>query len=216
MEMTGAAESQVLLSFYRALGAVQDVAKTEEADTGRYKYSYAPLGSVLDEVKRACQMFELAITQEPTQYEGQFSIVTSLIHADGGVLEFEPTVMKMPNDAQALGSAMSYLRRYSLLSIFGIAPEDDDGKAATQAERDAQNAREGNRSQAEKRIRAHIGALDADEKAMIQNEFRAAFGMGLADLPVNRHGDALGWVLKWKPTPPQGTEGDDITDQVGV
>jgi len=216
VEVVTTHDSQVVLAFYQALAAVQDVAKTEEADTGKYKYRFAPLGAVLDEVKRACAMFELAVFQEPTVYEAQFSIITSLVHADGGVMVFEPTVMRMPNDAQALGSAMSYLRRYSLLSIFGIAPEDDDGKTATQAERDAQNARDGHRTQAEKRIRAHIGALDADEKEQIQNEFRAAFGMGLADLPTNRHGDALGWVLKWKPGPPQGAEGDDITDQAGV
>jgi len=216
MEIVTKGDSQVLIAFYNALGAVQDVAKSEEADTGKYKYRYAPLGAVLDEVKRACELFELNITQEPTVYDTYFSIITSLIHADGGVLRFEPTMLKMPNDAQALGSAMSYIRRYSLLAIFGIAPEDDDGRAATQAERDAQMARDGHRTQAEKRIRAHIGALDPDDKEQIQNEFRAAFGMGLVDLPPNRHGDALGWVLKWRPGPPQGAEGDDITDQVGV
>jgi hypothetical protein len=35
------------------------------------------------------------------------------------------------NDAQGFGSALSYARRYSLMAACGIAPEDDDGNAAT-------------------------------------------------------------------------------------
>ena len=35
------------------------------------------------------------------------------------------------NDAQGFGSALTYCRRYGLLAAFGIAPEDDDGNAAS-------------------------------------------------------------------------------------
>jgi hypothetical protein len=42
---------------------------------------------------------------------------------------------KDPNDPQKFGSALTYYRRYSLLALLGLAPEDDDGNAASQPAR---------------------------------------------------------------------------------
>jgi hypothetical protein len=39
-------------------------------------------------------------------------------------------------DAQGYGSALTYARRYSILAACGIAPEDDDGNAATSSYKD--------------------------------------------------------------------------------
>jgi ERF superfamily len=175
---------QALIAFALALSAVEPVAKTQTADTGKYKYSYADLGAVIDECKRACELHGLALTQNPSMSDsGHLTVGTTIIHA-----------LKMPNDAQALGSALTYMRRYSLMSIFGIAPEDDDGAAATRSVRQ-EDQHPGYRSGAEERIRNLLGELDPEARAVVQRAFKIAFGMGLADLPVAKHGDALQFTI---------------------
>lgn len=57
-------------------------------------------------------------------------IETTLLHTSG---EFMCDVLWVPcgkNDAQGLGSAITYGRRYALMAVAGVAPVDDDGNAA--------------------------------------------------------------------------------------
>lgn len=194
---------EALIAFANALNAIENIAKTQTADTGKYTYRYADLGDVLDEVKRCAQMFKLAVTQNGSVTNGLLAVSTTLIHYETGQwLTFPAMMMKLPGDAQALGSALTYLRRYSLLTIFGIAPEDDDGRAATQSER-TQQATDGNRSEAERMIRNTLSNLDGETRRLLIEDFRSTFGMGLSDLPVPKHGDALTWVRTWTPPQPE-------------
>lgn len=50
-------------------------------------------------------------------------------------MEFGPLVLPYGNSPQAAGSAITYARRYALVAALGLATEDDDGAAATQAAR---------------------------------------------------------------------------------
>jgi len=192
-------DAAALLAFRSSLLAVEVVYKSQTADTGKYKYTYANLGDVLEEVKRVCEMFNLAITQTATALDGHLVLQTALIHESGGVYEPAPIMLPLPREAQALGSAITYLRRYSLVTIFGIPVEDDDGKAASQAER-APDQYGGYRSGAEERIHAEFSKLAQDGEDEVGKElrlrFRIVFGTGLSELPVSRHGEALEWVLK--------------------
>ena len=187
---------EALISFARALTAIEHVAKTQTADTGKYKYRYADLGDVLNECKRVCSMFGLAVTQNGTcDSSGMLAVSTTVVHVDTGQwVSFPAMMLRMPNDAQALGSALTYLRRYALLTIFGIAPDDDDGAAATRA---AQQATGGHRSEAERMIHELMTDMSPDDARAMRADFRAQFGMGLSDLPTSKHGDALGWARSW-------------------
>lgn len=195
---TGGGEA--LVAFAYALNAVENIAKTQTADTGKYSYRYADLGDVLDECKRACQMFDLAITQNPSMnVDGHLTVATTLIHhRTGQWLTFPPLMMTMPRDAQAVGSALTYMRRYALLTIFGIAPEDDDGRAATQSSRTEQQT-DGMRSEAERLFVDEMRRMPDDDARQMRADFKTTFGMGLSDLPVSKHGDALSWLRQWTP-----------------
>lgn len=50
-----------------------------------------------------------------------------------------PIISKDPDDPQKFGAAVTYMRRYSLLSLLGLAPEDDDGNSASQPRPQQQN-----------------------------------------------------------------------------
>jgi hypothetical protein len=95
--------------------------------SGTYSFDYAPLDVVLEAVRVPLAENGLAITQLLSGGE----LVTLLLHEGGGVLESR---IKIPLEEgqriQQLGSAITYLRRYSLLAILGISSEDDDDGAA--------------------------------------------------------------------------------------
>lgn len=193
---------EALIAFASALDAIEPVTKTQTADTGKYTYRYADLGDVLDECKRAARMFGLSIFQAPTVIDGHLAVQTTLIHRNGGTVEPPPLMMVLPKEAQAYGSALTYARRYALMTLFGIAPEDDDGRAATVAAQ----TEPGRRTEAERMIREVIAQMSADARRKFTNEFREEFGMGLSDLPASAHGEALTWTRRW-------IESDDQADR---
>ena len=188
-----AIDGEAVEAFGMALAAVEPVRKTQTADTGKYIYHYADLGDVLAECQRACAMHGLVITQVPTVVDGHLAVHTTLLHKNGGALPFDPLMMVLPKEAQAFGSALTYARRYALLTIFGIAPEDDDGRAATIAAQ----TQPGRRTEAERMIRESIAQMDEDTRKAFVADFKAEFGVNLTDLPAARHGAALTWSREW-------------------
>jgi len=64
----------------------------------------------------------------------KIAVITRLLHVSGQWVESELQCMVPKGDPQSIGSAITYLRRYSLAPLVGVvAEEDDDGNAASQA-----------------------------------------------------------------------------------
>lgn len=95
-----------------------------------YEYTYADLASVLSVCRKPFADNGLAIVQSPSSADGLVTVSTRLIHTSGQWIG--TTLSLRPTNAtpQAIGSAITYARRYSLLALAGIAPEDDDGQDA--------------------------------------------------------------------------------------
>jgi hypothetical protein len=120
---------QVVPAFVKALSAMDDIPRTEKVSAGPMKYSFAPLNVVLDAIRPALRDNGLAISQTPSTGEG---VTTTVFHESGQWLSFEPLLIHPAGGTpQNVGSAISYARRYALLSILGLATEDDDGSAAS-------------------------------------------------------------------------------------
>ena len=97
-----------------------------------FKSKYADLAEILNTVRPVFSANCIAIVQTPTFESGVASVETMLCHESG---EFISSVCSSPvskQDAQGIGSAITYLRRYSLAAMCGIAQEDDDGQHAVQ------------------------------------------------------------------------------------
>jgi len=95
-----------------------------------FKSKYADLASVMDACLPALNANGIAVIQPICQDEAGRSVKTILIHESGETLECAVPLIVGKNDMQGLGSAITYGRRYGLMSMAGIAPEDDDGNAA--------------------------------------------------------------------------------------
>lgn len=98
---------------------------------------YADLPAVLDEAISTCNKHGIVVLQpiQPAARENHARVETILLHADSG--EMISGAAEVPwrsesrmNDAQSYGSAVTYARRYSLVSAIGISTEDDDGQNA--------------------------------------------------------------------------------------
>ena len=97
-----------------------------------FKSKYVDLAEILNTVRPVFSANGIAIVQTPTFESGVASVETMLCHESG---EFISSVCSSPvskQDAQGIGSAITYLRRYSLAAMCGIAQEDDDGQHAVQ------------------------------------------------------------------------------------
>ena len=179
--------------FARACQGIANVTKTKTADTGKYTYTYADLSDVLRTVKDALTVQGLALSQPVQVRDGLQFVDTMIIDEETGqYLMFPGTAHALERDPQAMGSALTYGRRYTLTSLFGMEVDDDDGRAAhTTATRPTE------RSGAEKEIRALVGLMDDEQRKVYVDAFKAEHGSNLTDLRVARHGDALGWTKWW-------------------
>jgi hypothetical protein len=107
--------------------SVSKVAK--EANNPFFKSKYASLANILDTIQKPLSECGLAISQFP---DGN-ALTTILLHADSGEWMESSYVMPVAkqNDPQAMGSAMTYARRYALGSILNLnIDDDDDGEKA--------------------------------------------------------------------------------------
>lgn len=103
---------------------------------GAYSYSYAPLDSILGAVRPVLAKHGLALVQLLEDDGRGPALRTELRHAEGGQLAGSFPLLKVPESPQALGSLLTYLRRYAITAILGIATEtDDDGQAGKGSER---------------------------------------------------------------------------------
>lgn len=100
-----------------------------------FKSKYADLSSVVEAIREAFASNGLSYVQrvEPSEKD-EVRVETVILHASGEWLSCG--VLALPvskQDAQGFGSALTYARRYGLSAACGVAPEDDDGNAATKA-----------------------------------------------------------------------------------
>ena len=107
----------------------------KNANNPFFKSKYVPLENVVDSITRASSKHGLSFTQFPSSDEnGNVTVGTMVMHESGEWIEYDPICLKpVKNDPQAVGSAITYAKRYALSAIFGITSDnDDDGNEATQ------------------------------------------------------------------------------------
>ncbi len=106
----------------------------KSSENPHYKSRYADLASCVEAVVGSLNKHDIAFMQRVLPSSSGVTVETIFIHTSGETLSSGPLhVPVQKNDAQGYGSALTYARRYSLMSACGIAPEDDDGNAAASA-----------------------------------------------------------------------------------
>jgi hypothetical protein len=106
----------------------------KQSNNPHFKTKYADLGNVMDACLPALNAAGIAVIQPTGEDEHGRYVETILIHGESGEsLACRVPLIVSKNDMQGYGSAVTYGRRYGLMAMAGIAPEDDDGNAAAAA-----------------------------------------------------------------------------------
>jgi len=125
---------------YTALAAAQGQITAAEAlqtaDAGSYSYKYADLAACLEVVRKPLSENELALIQIPSIIEGEVHVETILGHSSGQSISCTMAMRPEKGGPQAIGAVMTYLRRYSLSAMLGVAQYDDDAASATKGPED--------------------------------------------------------------------------------
>ena len=111
-----------------AQGELENAPKTSE--NVHFKSKYADLAEVINCIRPVFSKHGLAFTQFVSYDAGIVSVETVLMHKGGQWLSGTISAPVSKQDAQGVGSATTYCRRYSLAAVAGLAQEDDDANAA--------------------------------------------------------------------------------------
>lgn len=112
-------------------------AATRSAANPHLRTRYADLAAAVEAARRPLATHGLAVVQTVEVSEVAVAVTTRLLHSSGqwveGRLALPWGESKGITAAQAIGSVITYARRYSLMAILGLAADDDDdGEAAGQ------------------------------------------------------------------------------------
>lgn len=98
-----------------------------------FKSKYSTLAQVWEVIREPLSKHGLSVFQDVCSTEHGISISTRICHLSGQWVEFGPLDIPLnKKDAQAVGSATSYGKRYALSAAIGVVSEedDDDGERA--------------------------------------------------------------------------------------
>lgn len=171
-------------ALFAALASAQT--EVENATKGsinpHFKSRYADLAEVLNTVRPVFGKHGLAIIQS-VQTDGRVvSVTTTLGHKEGGFVSSTTACLAAKEDAQGIGAAATYLRRYGLAAMCGVAQEDDDGnaasqrpaKAATESQKAAPNQALVDATEAAQKgteaLKAWFGGLTKSERELLSND----------------------------------------------
>ena len=97
-----------------------------------YSFKYATLSAIIEAIKKPLADNGLAYTQVLSHdADGGFYVLTTTLHCDNQFLSSKVPLIAEGGSNQQFGSALTYMKRYALAALLGIAAdEDDDGNAA--------------------------------------------------------------------------------------
>jgi hypothetical protein len=124
-------DAKLTAALAAAQAAFPSIAKTKTAqvrsDKGNYSYGYADLADVLAAVRPVLAAHGLALVQQTQtgRVDNGVLLTTTLRHVGGGRVDSEVVIGQSSSNPQQFGGALTYLRRYEVVTLLGIAAEED-------------------------------------------------------------------------------------------
>jgi hypothetical protein len=130
-------DPQTIAKIGKALLAAQiEIQKTEVEKAGtnpHFKNTYAELPDVIDVVIPILNKNGIVVVQLPTesQFPNVLAMTTLFLHAESGESISGTAIIPLgKEDPQGYGGALTYARRYALMSALGLKAADDDGETS--------------------------------------------------------------------------------------
>lgn len=120
--------NELAAALAKAQGELENASKS--SNNPHFKSKYADLAEILNTVRPVFASNGLSVSQCPSFEAGIVSVETVLMHSSGQWMSSTISAPVSKQDAQGVGSAITYCRRYSLAAVAGVAQEDDDANSA--------------------------------------------------------------------------------------
>ncbi|HSW65242.1 MAG TPA: ERF family protein [Dissulfurispiraceae bacterium] len=132
-------KSETIASLATALSAAQGEMENASKNSlnPHFRSKYADLAEVINTVRPVLSKHGLSVMQFPSYSDGIVHVETVIAHTSGEWMSEKCSAPAQKQDPQGVGSAISYLRRYSLAAVCNLAQEDDDANAASKAPKQA-------------------------------------------------------------------------------
>lgn len=195
---------------------VNKIAK--DADNPFFKNNYATLDTIIDEIRPILSKHGLSIMQIPSGDGQNVTLKTLLLHESGEWLESDELTMKpVKNDPQAVGSCITYARRYSLAAFLSLNTGEDDDNRATYGKANPKSKGNsgqvpskpqgsgGNGKASEKQMKmihakiAHISVLAKADKQTIEDTLKGNIGAeNLSEISFQVASKAIEVLMVWE------------------
>jgi len=123
--------NEIATALAKAQGEIKNPQKNKEVKVstktgGSYKFEYADLTAIIDAVKGPLSANGLSYIQTLAADGEKFRLHTRLLHSSGQWLESVTPLFVDGATSQAFGSALTFMKRYALASMLGVAADSDD------------------------------------------------------------------------------------------
>ena len=126
--------NQARKAFFEAFTKFQstcpDIRKTKDVAFKEVKYSYAPLSDITRQISKALEDVQMNYRWEIQDNEKEIKVTCLVSHIDGHTerttMMANPDTSGSKNVIQARGSAIEYLKRYTLIGALGLSTADSD------------------------------------------------------------------------------------------
>jgi hypothetical protein len=131
MTRTSEQLNELFTALSKAQGQIRSAIKDSQNSFFKSSGGYASLDSCWEACRGPLFANNLTIVQTMEENEGKIFLCTILGHSSGQFIESRVPLLLAKQDPQAIGSALTYMRRYCLCAIVGVTPgDDDDGEKA--------------------------------------------------------------------------------------
>lgn len=132
--------NELAAALAKAQGQIEGAKKS--SSNPFFKSKYADLAECWNTCREALTANGMSVIQMPEEINenGRLNITTMLAHSSGQYITSTLTMTVTKLDPQAIGSAITYGRRYALAAMVGLAQEDDDGEKAMARPKDKKSA----------------------------------------------------------------------------
>lgn len=125
---------QARRAFFEAMTSFQsevpEIRKSKKVSFGDTRYDYAPLSDITRQIKDKCKEHGLSYRWEIKDNKEEISVTCLITHLDGHTeqttMTANPDDSGKKNKIQSRGSAIEYLKRYTLIGALGLSTTDSD------------------------------------------------------------------------------------------
>ncbi len=101
-----------------------------ETQKGKTEYNYAPLSDIVRQIKETCKACGLSYRWEIQDNKDELKVTCIVTHIDGHseqtTMTASPDLTGSKNPIQGRGSAIEYLKRYTIIGALGLSTTDSD------------------------------------------------------------------------------------------